>query len=79
MPGILLTVPYTGVQFVTLQQCKLVAKRRGWTGPREGKLVSFGSGAIAGSAATLASYPFDLLRTTLAAQGEPKVWTCLLF
>jgi hypothetical protein len=35
--------------------------------------VSLGSGAVAGAAATVASYPFDLLRTTLAAQGEPKV------
>ena len=35
--------------------------------------VSFASGALAGAAATAASYPFDLLRTTLAAQGEPKV------
>jgi len=35
--------------------------------------VSFASGAVAGAAATVASYPFDLLRTTLAAQGEPKV------
>lgn len=35
--------------------------------------VSFISGAAAGAAGTVASYPFDLLRTTLAAQGEPKV------
>ena len=39
-------------------------------------LVSFASGAMAGAAATAASYPFDLLRTTLAAQGEPKVNHC---
>lgn len=36
-------------------------------------LVSLFSGAVAGAAGTVASYPFDLLRTTLAAQGEPKV------
>eukprot|EP00775_Hariotina_reticulata_P006741 gene6741-6961_t len=43
----------------------------------EGKtstIVSFTSGALAGAAATVASYPFDLLRTTLAAQGQPKVY-----
>jgi hypothetical protein len=40
-------------------------------------VVSFASGALAGAAATAASYPFDLLRTTLAAQGEPKVSPCL--
>eukprot|EP00983_Pelagomonas_calceolata_P059779 1146078-Pelagomonas_calceolata.AAC.5 len=35
-------------------------------------IVSLGSGAFAGAAGTIASYPFDLIRTTLAAQGEPK-------
>lgn len=35
-------------------------------------LVMLMSGGMAGAAATLSSYPFDLLRTTLAAQGEPK-------
>lgn len=32
------------------------------------------SGALAGFAATIGSYPFDLLRTILASQGEPKVY-----
>ncbi len=41
--------------------------------PGTAPLVSLASGALAGAAATVASYPFDLLRTTLAAQGEPKV------
>ena len=40
--------------------------------------MSFGSGALAGAAGTVASYPFDLLRTTLAAQGEPKVYGGML-
>lgn len=35
--------------------------------------LSFGVGAVAGVAATLGSYPFDLLRTVMASQGEPKV------
>jgi Mitochondrial carrier protein len=39
-----------------------------------GPISSFACGAVAGAAGTVASYPFDLLRTTLAAQGEPKVW-----
>lgn len=155
VPGMLLTVPYTAVQFVALQQCKDTAAKMGWEGARvnavhapvcsvvptarhctavnsvcficdqhlmhlrqasmpaagsrnmrttattswhsscmngtctnhclvgnylaaAGKsstVVSFASGAVAGAAATVASYPFDLLRTTLAAQGEPKVRT----
>lgn len=39
--------------------------------------LSYISGALAGCAATVGSYPFDLLRTILASQGEPKV--CLTF
>lgn len=35
--------------------------------------LSYVSGAVAGCAATVGSYPFDLLRTILASQGEPKV------
>lgn len=45
----------------------------GWPSGSSSTVVSFASGALAGAAATVASYPFDLLRTTLAAQGEPKV------
>lgn len=35
--------------------------------------LSYVSGAVAGCAATVGSYPFDLIRTILASQGEPKV------
>ncbi|GAX72706.1 hypothetical protein CEUSTIGMA_g162.t1 [Chlamydomonas eustigma] len=80
VPGLLMTVPYTAVQFVALQQCKEAAAVLGLTSSeiKSSSLVSFSSGAIAGAAATVASYPFDLLRTTLAAQGEPKVY-CNMF
>ncbi|XVF62602.1 hypothetical protein PTKIN_Ptkin09bG0021600 [Pterospermum kingtungense] len=36
--------------------------------------LSYISGALAGCAATVGSYPFDLLRTILASQGEPKIY-----
>lgn len=36
-------------------------------------VMPFLGGALAGCAATIGSYPFDLLRTVLASQGEPKV------
>lgn len=39
--------------------------------------LSYVSGAVAGCAATVGSYPFDLLRTILASQGEPKVYTLI--
>jgi len=68
LPGQLLTVPYTAVQFVTLQQVRYFAHQSGISDAMAGKSLSFVSGA-----ATIAAYPFDILRTTLAAQGEPKV------
>lgn len=36
VPGLLLTVPYTAVQFVALQQCKQYAAAMGLTGKRSG-------------------------------------------
>ncbi|XP_047957611.1 mitochondrial thiamine diphosphate carrier 1-like isoform X6 [Salvia hispanica] len=36
--------------------------------------ISYISGSVSGCAATIGSYPFDLLRTILASQGEPKVY-----
>jgi len=58
-------------------QVKDIARRNGVMDSRLAPLVSFASGAMAGAAATAASYPFDLLRTTLAAQGEPRVCSVL--
>ena len=75
MPGQLLTVPYTAVQFMALQQCRSFAKRHGLLTGDWAFLLSFVSGAAAGAAATVASYPFDVLRTVLAAQGKPPVLT----
>lgn len=79
VPGQLLTIPYTAVQFVTLHQCKHMAEQLGVARrhPEWAPAVSFVSGALAGAAGTVASYPFDLLRTTLAAQGEPKVYASM--
>ena len=61
------------MQFVTLQQVRYFAQQSGLTATVGDRPLSFMSGAMAGAAATVASYPFDILRTTLAAQGEPKV------
>ena len=58
---------------MTLQQVRYFAHRTGVADVMGATSLSFVSGAMAGAAATIASYPFDILRTTLAAQGEPKV------
>lgn len=78
IPGQLLTVPYCAIQFATLQYLRNTAQQLGIMDPEHAPLVSFVSGAAAGVAATVGSYPFDLLRTTLAAQGEPRVYRGML-
>ena len=50
MPGQLLTVPYTAVQFVALQQCRALARQYGLAdSPRWSSAVPFVSGALAGA------------------------------
>ena len=43
-----------------------------------GAVKSFISGAVAGTAATTATYPLDLLRTRFAAQGTERVYAGLV-
>ena len=63
---------------MALHHCRRLAEAHGLSGrPRATHAVAFLSGAGAGAAGTVASYPFDLLRTTLAAQGEPKVYASM--
>ena len=75
VPGLLLTAPYCAVQFVALQQFRALAQARGLDDRKDLAVpLAFAGGAVAGVAATCASYPFDVLRTTLAVQGEPAVY-----
>eukprot|EP01134_Creolimax_fragrantissima_P001016 CFRG1016T1 len=39
--------------------------------------MAFLGGGLAGSVATVVTYPLDLMRTRLAAQGEPKIYKSL--
>ncbi|KAG6472037.1 mitochondrial thiamine diphosphate carrier 2-like [Zingiber officinale] len=76
VPALLLYMPYAAIQFTTLHYLKTLAAGSSKTEDHM-KLsphLSFFSGALAGCAATIGSYPFDLLRTILASQGEPKVY-----
>lgn len=76
VPALLMVMPYTSIQFVVLHKVKSFAagSSKGDDHIRLNPALSYVSGALAGCAATIGSYPFDLLRTVLASQGEPKVY-----
>ncbi|KAI3843066.1 hypothetical protein MKX03_018321 [Papaver bracteatum] len=72
-------MPYCSIQFTELRKFKTfvsvssIAHDHTHLSP----YLSYLSGALAGCVATVGSYPFDLLRTILASQGEPKVYTTM--
>ncbi|KAA8527466.1 hypothetical protein F0562_034819 [Nyssa sinensis] len=76
VPALLMVMPYTAIQFTVLHKFKTFAAGSSKTVDHIhlSPYLSYISGALAGCAATLGSYPFDLLRTVLASQGEPKVY-----
>src|SRR5438046_5228403 len=65
IPAELLYVSYSMVQFVTYREAHVLLERANF--PTSYR--SFVAGASAGVAATLVSYPLDLLRTRFAAQA----------
>lgn len=77
-PALGLTVPYCAVQFAVLNHCKALAALQGWNDSKWASVVSFASGSAAGAAATFVSYPFDLLRTVLASQGKPPLYSGMI-
>ncbi|CAN4091671.1 unnamed protein product [Withania somnifera] len=76
VPALLMVMPYTAIQFAVLHKLKTFAS--GSSNSEDhinlSPYLSYISGALAGCAATVGSYPFDLFRTILASQGEPKVY-----
>ncbi|KAI4311152.1 hypothetical protein MLD38_036070 [Melastoma candidum] len=76
VPALLMVMPYTAIQFTVLHKIKTFAAGSSKTEDHLhlSPYLSYVSGALAGCAATVGSYPFDLLRTVLASQGEPKVY-----
>ncbi|XP_022865992.1 mitochondrial thiamine diphosphate carrier 2-like [Olea europaea var. sylvestris] len=76
VPALLMVMPYTSIQFTVLHKLKTLASGSSKSGDHIhlSPYLSYVSGALAGCAATIGSYPFDLLRTILASQGEPKVY-----
>ncbi|KAL3508075.1 hypothetical protein ACH5RR_033457 [Cinchona calisaya] len=76
VPALFMVVPYTAIQFTVLHKLKTLAagSSKSEDHIHLSPYLSYVSGALAGCAATVGSYPFDLLRTILASQGEPKVY-----
>ena len=75
VPALFLWVPYTAIQFASLGEFRRRAREAGRdpTAPP----WAFLGGAIAGASATACTYPFDVVRTVLAAQGSPRVYDSL--
>ncbi|KAK5174350.1 mitochondrial thiamine pyrophosphate transporter [Saxophila tyrrhenica] len=75
-----LYLSYGAVQFLayrsTTQLIETLAEDRNTKVP--GMVKSFIAGAVAGTAATTATYPLDLLRTRFAAQGTERVYEGLV-
>ncbi|KAL8168143.1 hypothetical protein V2J09_009642 [Rumex salicifolius] len=76
VPALLMVVPYTSIQFTVLHKFKtyIAGSSKADDHIHLSPYLSYVSGALAGCTATIGSYPFDLIRTVLASQGEPKVY-----
>ncbi|XP_057772297.1 mitochondrial thiamine diphosphate carrier 2-like isoform X2 [Salvia miltiorrhiza] len=76
VPALLMVMPYTAIQFTVLHKLKSLVSGSSKSEDHMNisPYLSYVSGALAGCAATVGSYPFDLIRTLLASQGEPKVY-----
>ncbi|KAK7794894.1 hypothetical protein R5R35_010585 [Gryllus longicercus] len=71
VPAQLLSVLYGVAQFSSFEFFSKVASKESQKSP----FVHFICGASAGCFATVASFPCDVIRTRLVAQGEPKVYS----
>lgn len=78
IPAEALYVTYGAAQFSTYKfTTSILQELPKPVRPSDGA-ISFVSGATAGTIATTATYPLDLLRTRFAAQGNDKVYSSLL-
>lgn len=69
---------YGGIQFLAYRSTTQALDTISPDYKLPASVVSFVAGAIAGTAATTATYPLDLLRTRFAAQGNERVYTSLV-
>lgn len=77
VPAQLLSIGYGAVQFMSFEMLTELAHRAIEPGASKFSLHFF-CGGLSACLATLTVQPVDVLRTRLAAQGEPKVYKTLL-
>ncbi|KZF25592.1 mitochondrial carrier [Xylona heveae TC161] len=77
VPAELLYIIYGGVQFSTYRGTATFLESLPTHASTPSSVETFISGAVAGGAATAATYPLDLLRTRFAAQGTERVYSTL--
>lgn len=75
VPAEALYLTYGAAQFYTYRQVNLAFDRLDWKLPDAAQ--SMAAGTAAGSAATLTTYPLDLLRTRFALQGRERVYASI--
>ncbi|KAL1955885.1 hypothetical protein VTO42DRAFT_7958 [Malbranchea cinnamomea] len=78
IPAELLYICYGGIQFATYRNVTLALQSLPPGARLSSSAESFVSGAVAGGLATAATYPFDLLRTRFAAQGNDRIYPSIL-
>ncbi|ORX56753.1 mitochondrial carrier [Hesseltinella vesiculosa] len=75
LPAEYLYLSYSAIEFWTFNELEKFMERKQMTEKLPHSTKTFISGMIAGSVATTITYPFDLLRTRFAVQGDTKHYT----
>lgn len=70
VPAQILSVLYSSVQFASFEFYRNIAQH--YTTDKNG--LTFVCGSLAGCTATFAAHPFDLIRTRLVGQSNPKIY-----
>ncbi|POS83655.1 hypothetical protein EPUL_004474, partial [Erysiphe pulchra] len=77
VPAELMYISYSAIQFTTYRSISIALQNLLGEDYLSTAAESFIAGAFAGATATTATYPLDLLRTRLAAQGTEKIYRSL--
>jgi solute carrier family 25 thiamine pyrophosphate transporter 19 len=78
LPAIFLYFTYGGIQFYSFNSLQKLAKNDKYVYDYiQPRFYTFVNGALAGCISTTFTYPFDLLRTRFAAQGNDKLYTSI--